>query len=161
MSESKWFCGVEWSIILFIFLWRHVQKQWAYDIWHSLFQRLWRPAFGTFMKYKGQKSNAHCSWTCLQRKINKIIDPSTPQNHLLSDISMWDTLYLVISELAIWSMFCWIPFFHISNLRIDLISEKKIKGWLVFVQRTETPRTQSTLVIILLITKCYCYLDTR
>ena len=45
------------------------------------------------MKCKGQKSNAHCSWTCLQRKINKIIDLSAPQNHLLPHISMWDTLY--------------------------------------------------------------------
>ena len=53
-----------------------------------------RPAFGTCMNYKGQKSNAHCSWTYLQRKINKIIDPSLPQNHLQSHISMWDTLYV-------------------------------------------------------------------
>ena len=29
-----------------------------------------------------------------KEKANKIIDPSTPQNHLLFDILMWDTLYL-------------------------------------------------------------------
>ena len=46
------------------------------------------------MRYKGQKSNAHYHWTCLQRKINKIFDPSTPHSHLKTDISMQDTLYL-------------------------------------------------------------------
>ena len=76
-----------------LFLWDWSLKiQFFYDIWHPLFQRLWRPAFGTCMKHKGQKSKAHCSWTCLQRIINKIIDHSTPQNHLQSQISMWDTL---------------------------------------------------------------------
>ena len=62
------------------------------DIWHPFFQRLWRPTNVTYIKSKGQKSNAHYSWTCLQRKINKIIDLSTPQNQLQSHISMWDTL---------------------------------------------------------------------
>ena len=39
-----------------LFLWDLSLKiQFFYDIWHSLFQRLWRPAFGTCMKYKGQK----------------------------------------------------------------------------------------------------------
>ena len=30
--------------------------------------------------------------------INIIIDPSTPQNHLQSHISMWDTLYIAAAE---------------------------------------------------------------
>ena len=41
---------------------------------------------------KGQKSNAYSSWKCLWRKINKIFDPSTLQNHLHSHISMWDII---------------------------------------------------------------------
>ena len=49
---------------------------------------LWRPAFGTCMRCKGQKSNAHNYWTCLQREINKFFDPTTPQNHLKTDISI-------------------------------------------------------------------------
>ena len=48
------------------------------------------------MKNKVQKSNAHSSWTCLQRKINEIMDPSIPQNHLLLDISMWGTLFCFV-----------------------------------------------------------------
>ena len=30
-------------------------------------------------------------------KISKFFDPSTPQNHFKTDISMWDTLYLLCS----------------------------------------------------------------
>ena len=45
-----------------LFLWDWSLKiQFFYAIWHPLFQRLWRPAFGTSLKYKGQKSNAHYS----------------------------------------------------------------------------------------------------
>ena len=47
----------------------------------------------------------HCSWTCLWRKINKIIDPSTPQNHLQLPISMWDTLYSAVTEKSIYYNF--------------------------------------------------------
>ena len=43
-------------------------------------------------------SNAHHFRTCLERKTNTIIDPSTPQNHLQSHISMWDTLYVGFSK---------------------------------------------------------------
>ena len=74
------------------------------------------------MKYKGQKSNAHCFWTCLQRKINKIIDHSTPQNHLLSDISMWDTLYVTYMELV---TYLWQGIDPISTF-LDLLPNKDI-----------------------------------
>ena len=124
MCDCKWFWGVEGSIILLIFLWRHVQEQWAFDFWplyfiqvpktglHSLWKRgcqisimefqvqfwhpsdlrLWRTGYVIYVKIDWWNSNAHYSRTCLQRKFNKIIDPSIPQNHLQSHISMWDTL---------------------------------------------------------------------
>ena len=37
MSESKWFWGVEGSIILLIFHWRHVQQQWTFEFHQSIF----------------------------------------------------------------------------------------------------------------------------
>ena len=65
------------------------------QFWHSSDLRLWRTGYVIYVKIDWWNSNAHCSKTCLQRKINKIIDPSIPQSHLQSHISMWDTLYLV------------------------------------------------------------------
>ena len=34
------------------------------------------------------------------------MDPSTPQNHLLLDILMWDTLYVYMDETAV-NFFSW------------------------------------------------------
>ena len=64
------------------------------QFWHPSDLRLWRTSFAINVKIDWWNSNVQCCWTCLQRKISKIIDPSIPQNHLLSDISMWDTLYI-------------------------------------------------------------------
>ena len=63
------------------------------QLWHPSDLRLWRTGYVIYVKNDWWISNAHCSRTCLQRKINKIFDPSIPQNHLQSHISMWDTLY--------------------------------------------------------------------
>ena len=63
------------------------------QFWHSSDLTLWRTGYVIYTKIDGWHSNAHCSWSGLQRKINKIIDPSTHQNHLLLDISIWGTLY--------------------------------------------------------------------
>ena len=37
MCDCKRFWGVEGSMILLIFLWRHVQEQWAFDFWPLYF----------------------------------------------------------------------------------------------------------------------------
>ena len=37
MSESKWFWGIEGSIILLIFLWRHVQQHCTFEFHQSIF----------------------------------------------------------------------------------------------------------------------------
>ena len=63
------------------------------QFWHPSDLRLWRTGYVIYVKIDWWNSNAHYSRTCLQRKINKIIGPSIPQNHLQSHISMWDTLY--------------------------------------------------------------------
>ena len=63
------------------------------QFWHPSDLRLWRTGCAIYVQIDCWNSNVQCCWTCLQRKISKIIDPSTPQNHLLLDISMWDTLY--------------------------------------------------------------------
>ena len=57
--------------------------------------RLWRTACVIYVTINWWNSNAHCCWICSFRKISKIIGPSIPQNHLKTDISMWDTLYLI------------------------------------------------------------------
>ena len=62
--------------------------------WYPSDLRLWRNRCVIYVKIDWWNSNAHCPWTCLQRKISKNIDPSTPQNHWLSDISKWGTLWL-------------------------------------------------------------------
>ena len=63
------------------------------QFWHPSDLRLWRTGYVIYVKNDWWISNAQHSRTCLQRKINKIVDPSIPQNHLQSHISMWDTLY--------------------------------------------------------------------
>ena len=67
------------------------------QFWHPSDLRLWRTGCAIYVKIDWWNSNVQCCWTCLQRKISKIIDPSTPQNHLLLFISMWDTLYHIES----------------------------------------------------------------
>ena len=37
MCDCKWFWGMEGSIILLIFLWRHVLEQWAFEFYQSIF----------------------------------------------------------------------------------------------------------------------------
>ena len=56
---------------------------------------MWRTACVIYVTINWWNSNAHCCWICSFRKISKIIGPSIPQNHLKTDISMWDTLYLI------------------------------------------------------------------
>ena len=41
------FCGID-----------HWKSNFSINIWHSLFQRLWRPVFDTYLKSKGQKSKS-------------------------------------------------------------------------------------------------------
>ena len=68
-----WVVSLAWTNLTASFLWYWSLKiQFFNDIWHPLFQRLWRPAFGTYMKSKGHKSNAHCFWICLWRKSTKL-----------------------------------------------------------------------------------------
>ena len=52
------------------------------QFWHPSDLRLWRTGYVIYVKIDWWKSNAHCTRTCLHRKINKIIEPSTPQNYL-------------------------------------------------------------------------------
>ena len=61
------------------------------QFWHSSDLTLWRTGYVIYTKIDGWHSNAHCSWTGLQRKINKIIDPSTHQNHLLFRTFQFET----------------------------------------------------------------------
>ena len=86
-----------WMFWNIIFLGRIMEFQ--VQFWHPSDLRLWRTGYVIYVKIDWWNSNAHCSRTCLQRKINKIIDPSTPQNHLQSHISMWDTLYYIFSTI--------------------------------------------------------------
>ena len=68
------------------------------QFWYPSDWRLWRTDCVIYVKIDWWNSNAHCFWERLHIKIKKIIDPSTPQNHLLLDISMRDTLYVSTNE---------------------------------------------------------------
>ena len=48
-----------------------------------------------YIRINWWNSNAHCSWWCIHRKIDIILNPTNPQSRLLSHTSIWDTLYLI------------------------------------------------------------------
>ena len=65
------------------------------EIYHLFCRRLWRPAGVNFLKTGWWNSNAHYSWSHYNSStiIQKHLDFSTPQSHLVSLVSLWNTLY--------------------------------------------------------------------
>ena len=92
--ESSYFDVLK-TLIFWVRSWNSKLNFGSLQTWGCGGQRLWRTACVIYVTINWWNSNAHCCWICSFRKISKIIDPSIPQNHLKTDISMWDTLYLI------------------------------------------------------------------
>jgi hypothetical protein len=72
-----------------------------------------------FHESKGQKSNAHCSWPCIHRKINKIVDPSNPlEPFTFSHFNMRHPVAILCS------IFCMIINMHPNNFWYLTLLEK-------------------------------------
>ena len=87
--------------------------------------------------------------TCLRRKINKIIDPFTPQKQFKKHVSIWDTLYsfiLVCSEFRendCWHVLNWILF----KIRLNTWLVKNIKIWSSLIKRYYEIQGMAILVV--------------
>ena len=97
------------------FLWNGSSKiQIFTDIWYPLCRRLLRPAYVNFLKTGWWNSNFQTSgmYRYLQAKSNLHI--SICQSHFKRNISMWNTLYVLVSQSLEF------PFFQVKqNSNVD------------------------------------------
>ena len=81
------------------FLWNGSSKiKILTDIWYSFCWRLLRPANGNFENWLMKLKWANLL-NPLGTMIQENIDPSTPQSHLESYVSIWDTMYVDIAKM--------------------------------------------------------------
>ena len=74
-----------------------------------------RPAYVSFLKTGWWNTKFQTSWSHKAPWFTKIHNSTTPQSHLLSTISMWDTLYLIYVDPRI---FIWMS----KNVQYNSIS---------------------------------------
>ena len=108
------------------------------QFWHPSDLRLWRTGCAIYVQIDCWNSNVQCCWTCLQRKISKIIDPSIPQNcyygvrwNVLSMCSrvvcLWATEVSLRGRLALEAAFIYVRLW-LSPKSLCLLSYKEVKN---------------------------------